>query len=97
MTRRTRKVGPVGRFAARYGVRIRRRIQEVEVGQRKRHPCPRCASVSVKRSSTGIWECARCGVRFAGGAYRPVVTTSVKRELPIVEGEETAAVVKEES
>ena len=86
MSRRTKKVKSVGRFAARYGVRIRRRIQEVEVEQRKVHQCPRCLAHAVKRRGTGVWACRRCGLVFAGGAYRPVVTTSVRGEIPPAEG-----------
>jgi len=82
MSRRTKKVGSVGRFGPRYGVRIRRRILEVEVEQRKRHQCPRCSAYSVRRKSTGVWACRRCGLVFAGGAYRPVVTTTVRTEVP---------------
>ncbi len=81
MARRTRKAGIVGRFGPRYGVRIRRRVQEIEEGLRTRHVCPQCLAVSVRRKSTGVWECRRCGNVFAGGAYRPIVTTSFKREL----------------
>ena len=81
MARRTRKAGIVGRFGPRYGVRIRRRVKEIEDGLRSRHTCPRCLAVSVHRKSTGVWECRRCGNIFAGGAYRPIVTTSFKREV----------------
>jgi len=62
-------------------VRIRRRVQEIEESLRSKHTCPRCLAVSVHRKSSGVWECRRCGNVFAGGAYRPVVTTSFKREL----------------
>lgn len=82
MARRTRKVGVVGRYGPRYGVRIRRRVQEIEEGLRQRHVCPNCQAVAVKRRSSGVWACRRCGAVFAGGAYRPVVTTSFKREVP---------------
>ena len=85
MARRTRKAGSVGRFGPRYGVRIRRRVQEIEQVRRMRHTCPRCQAVSVHRKASGVWECRRCGNVFAGGAYRPIVTTSFKREV-----EETA-------
>lgn len=81
MARRTRKAGSVARFGPRYGVRIRRRMQEIEEGLKHRHVCPRCAAIAVRRSSTGVWACRRCGYVFAGGAYRPVVTTSFKREV----------------
>ena len=83
MSRRTKKVRSVGRFGTRYGVRIRRRIQEVEGEQRKRHQCPRCLAYSVKRRSTGVWACGRCGHVFAGGAYRPVVTTALRGEVVV--------------
>ena len=82
MARRTKKVGSVGRFGPRYGVKIRRRILEVETVRKAVHPCPRCQAMSVRRVGSGIWRCRHCGLTFAGGAYKPVVTTSVKREIP---------------
>lgn len=87
MARRTRKAGIVGRFGPRYGVRTRRRVQEIEEGLKRRHECPRCAAISVRRRSTGVWACHRCGYVFAGGAYRPVVTTSFRREVAEAEVE----------
>ena len=88
MARRTQKVGVVGRYGPRYGVRIRRRVQEIEETLRARHTCPNCQAVAVKRKSSGVWACRRCGAVFAGGAYRPVVTTSFKREVPAAAEEE---------
>src|SRR2546428_810722 len=61
--------------------RGRRRVQETEEGLKGRHTCPRCAAISVRRKSSGVWACRRCGYVFAGGAYRPIVTTSFKREV----------------
>ena len=80
MARRTRQVGVVGRFGPRYGVRIRRRGQEIDEAQRASHVWPKCQAPSVRRRSSGVWQCRHCGHVFAGGAYRPVVTTSFKRE-----------------
>lgn len=60
-----------GRFGARYGVSVRRRVLEVELRQRGRHPCPRCGARALRRTSTSIWECRRCGHKYAGGAYYP--------------------------
>lgn len=81
MARRTRQVGVVGRFGPRYGVRIRRRVQEIDETRRSAHVCPNCQAQAVRRRSSGVWQCRHCGHVFAGGAYRPVVTTSFKREL----------------
>ena len=81
MARRTRQVGVVGRFGPRYGVRIRRRVQEIDEARRARHVCPKCQAPAVRRRSSGVWQCRHCGHVFAGGAYRPVVTTSFKREI----------------
>ena len=71
MTRRTKKVGTAGRFQARYGVRARTRIRDVEAQQKTKHLCPSCGKKNVKRVSTGIWRCKKCGATFAGGAYTP--------------------------
>ncbi|MFQ5837202.1 MAG: 50S ribosomal protein L37ae [Thermoplasmata archaeon] len=81
MSRRTKKVGPSGSLGPRYGVKARRRIREILEEKSRWHPCPRCRHPSVKRVSSGVWRCRRCDYTFAGGAYRPVVTTSVKRQV----------------
>jgi large subunit ribosomal protein L37Ae len=96
MARRTLKAGIVGKLGPRYGVRIRRRVQEVETLQKQRHSCPRCLARNVKRVASGVWRCRRCGLAFAGGAYRPVITTSIKRELPPTAEEAAAAAAKKE-
>src|SRR2546422_10396134 len=82
MARRTRKASSVGRFGPRYGVKIRRGILEVETVRKAPSTCPRCQGPNVRRESSGVWRCRRCGLTFAGGAYKPLVTTSVKREGP---------------
>lgn len=71
MAKRTKKVGSVGRFGARYGVRAKSRVKNIEIHQKLKHVCPSCGHKKVKRLSTGIWQCGKCGVKFAGGAYLP--------------------------
>jgi len=66
---RTTKVGPAGSFGARYGTVTRRRYTAIVSELRKRSECPRCHVMSVKREAVGIWNCAKCGYKFAGGAY----------------------------
>jgi len=80
MTKRTEKVGISGKYGSRYGVKLRKRMKEVEELKVKKHTCPNCRHSSVKRVSTAIWRCSKCKLVFAGGAYRPIVKTSYKRK-----------------
>ena len=66
---RTKKVGTAGRFGARYGKKSRQGMAEIEKLQKQRHICPRCNMLYVKRVAKGIWECRKCGNKFAGPAY----------------------------
>ena len=66
-----RVTGSAGRFGPRYGRFIRKRVVETEKISRAAHNCPRCDMMAVKRQGTGIWECRKCGFKFAGGAYTP--------------------------
>jgi len=71
---RAGKGSMVKRFGARYGARLRKKVQEVELSQRALYPCDRCGSKTVRRIAVGIWECKKCGYKFAGGAWAPVTT-----------------------
>ena len=71
----TKKVGPVGRFGARYGVGVKKRVLKIELKQRRKHVCPHCGFPRAKRKSAGIYQCTKCGSRFAGGAYTPSTMT----------------------
>ena len=69
---RTKKVKTAGRFGARYGATIRKKVAEIEAMMRGPHKCPYCYSVDkVKRKAVGIWYCRKCKAIFAGGAYTP--------------------------
>lgn len=72
MTRKTKKVGLTGRFGPRYGSQLKKRFLTIEKATKDLHKCPNCASVTVKRKSIGIWNCQKCGLDFAGGAWIPV-------------------------
>ena len=96
MAKRTKKVGPAGRFQARYGVRARSRLRNVELQQRKRHLCPSCKHTAVKRISSGIYQCSKCNVKFAGGSYIPRTDSGIMVEK-IIRGERLAAQREEEA
>ena len=104
MAKRTKKVGSAGRFGSRYGVRARTRVRNVEMQQKAKHICPSCGHQKVKRISTSIWQCSKCNVKFAGGAYTPRtesgqnVEKMLKGEIaaPDMSSEEPKENVKEE-
>lgn len=66
-----KKVGSAGRYGPRYGKRLKKLVTDVEKTQKSRHICPKCKMRYVVRVSSGIWECKKCGAKFAGGAYNP--------------------------
>jgi len=62
-----KKIGAAGRFGAGYG-RVKKRLNDVEAKQRKKQDCPFCGG-RAKRIANGIWDCKKCGKKFAGGSY----------------------------
>lgn len=76
---RTKKVGPTGRFGPRYGTKIRALWRAVELKAKQKYKCPSCGAMKVKRAGTAIWQCRRCGLKFAGGAYTPSTPATVTK------------------
>jgi len=81
MSKRTKKVGSSGRLGARYGVRIRKRIADIELQSKGRHECPKCKAVALTRDANGIWSCRHCGAKIASSSYMPTPPAAVRREL----------------
>ncbi len=69
MSKRTKKVGVTGWMGPRYGIRIRRRVLDIDRARESFAACPRCSTVTLQRVASGIYECRRCGTRFASNAY----------------------------
>jgi len=65
----TRKVKSTGRFGARYGVGIKKRVLKVEEKQRNLLACPFCGFKKIKRIAAGLFICKKCEAKFTGGAY----------------------------
>ena len=63
--------GTAGRFGARYGKKIRTRVNDIEKKQKALHVCPYCKAKKVKREAAGIWLCTKCNSKFTGRAYIP--------------------------
>lgn len=66
---RTKKVKASGRYGAGYGTNVRKKLNSIELLQRKKQLCPFCNKAGVKRVAMGIWSCGKCGKRFSGHAY----------------------------
>ncbi|EJP70173.1 hypothetical protein LMH87_003911 [Akanthomyces muscarius] len=69
MTKRTKKVGVTGKYGTRYGASLRKQVKKMEVSQHAKYTCTFCGKVTVRRQSTGIWNCRSCKRTMAGGAY----------------------------
>jgi len=87
---RTKKIGTAGRFGSRYGTKSRKLVTEIERKLGQRYKCPSCSGVNVRRISTAIWQCTRCGAKFAGAAYTPTMTIAKPVEVK-TRGEEAGA------
>jgi large subunit ribosomal protein L37Ae len=74
---KTKKVGPTRGLGPRYGATVRKRYVKVITELKKKHRCPNCGFVRVKRISVGVWKCGKCEYTFAGGAYTPTTKLGV--------------------
>lgn len=68
----TLKVKTAGRYGARYGVGIRKKLLKIESKQRKYYQCPFCGAERVRRKAPGLYSCRKCSNTFTGGAFLPV-------------------------
>ena len=61
--------GITKRFGSRYGVTVRKRLENVEKMYKGTHKCPYCRYLTVKRLASGIWYCRKCDKKLTGRAY----------------------------
>ena len=86
------------RFGARYGRKPKLQFSKIETEQRKKHKCPYCHKVAVKRVSLGIWHCRKCNAKFTGKAYslsKSFITKEAPEEIPEPEQQETQEEMEE--
>jgi ribosomal protein L37AE/L43A len=63
-------------FGTRYGRSNRDQYAALAVEARRKHKCPYCSYVQVKRlASSGIWQCKKCTAKFTSRAYTTENTT----------------------
>ena len=83
MENRTRKVGITGKYATRYGQKLRKQVKAIEILQRVKSICPFCGKKSIKRQAAGIWRCRGCRRAIAGGAWEFVTTAATTAKTTI--------------
>lgn len=69
MPTKSKKTKSAGRFGARYGKKPKDKLVKVEIKQRIKQKCPFCQKLGAKRKAKGIWDCSKCGKKFAEGTY----------------------------
>ncbi|MFB3765800.1 MAG: 50S ribosomal protein L37ae [Methanotrichaceae archaeon] len=86
-TRKGRKSRSAARFGPRYGRKSRKLVADMEEKTKALYDCPQCGRTKVRRISSAIWSCAKCGYTYAGGTFVPEtslgrsVVRSLKRSL----------------
>ncbi|HJX06081.1 MAG TPA: 50S ribosomal protein L37ae [Candidatus Nanoarchaeia archaeon] len=73
--------GSVRRLGSRYGRTVRFKLGKIESEQRKKHKCPYCSYVKVRRITAGIWKCGKCGATFTNKAYTIGKLASIKEMI----------------
>ena len=80
---RTKKVGITGKYATRYGQKLRKQVKSIEILKRVRSICPFCGKKSIRREAAGIWKCRGCRRAIAGGAWEFVTTAATTAKTTI--------------
>ena len=86
-------MGVAGRYGPRYGVKIRKQITSTSQAKKQAYKCPQCNHQAVRRVSSGIWQCRRCDLKFAGGAYTPNI--AAKGAVSVTSGDVGVSVIEE--
>jgi len=66
----TKTTGLTGRYGPRYGKSIKNKVLDVEKTRNAQKICPNCMGRTIRRQSSGVWFCKKCGLKTAGSAYR---------------------------
>lgn len=94
---KVKSLGTAKRFGPRYGKTVKEKFAKIEKEVRKKHKCPYCNNISVRRISAGIWNCSKCSKKFTGKAYSPLRRVLGKEKQKEVIEELTEEELQEES
>lgn len=61
--------GRGARYGVRYGKSTRDKVSRAEKLVRDSKKSPFCSKNTVRRISSGLWECKKTGIKFTGKAY----------------------------
>ncbi len=76
--------GSTKRLGARYGRRVRAKLDAIETAQKTRYKCPYCHKPATNRIAVGIWRCSKCESTFTGKAYSLEKGKIFEKEVPAV-------------
>ncbi|MEM3670984.1 MAG: 50S ribosomal protein L37ae [Thermoprotei archaeon] len=66
----TKRVKETGKYGARYGSTVRKRMLKLLTERHKKTVCRGCGKlVLMTRRSVGVWSCPSCGFTYAGPAH----------------------------
>ncbi|XP_004598609.2 large ribosomal subunit protein eL43-like [Ochotona princeps] len=77
MTKRTKKVGIVGKYRAHYGAYLRKMVKKIEISQHAKYTCSFCGKIKMKRRAMGIWHCGSGMKTVARAAWTYNTTSAV--------------------
>ncbi|MCH7552147.1 50S ribosomal protein L37ae [Patescibacteria group bacterium] len=87
------RLGGAKTWGARYGRNLREKVAAIRAITKSKSKCPYCAYFTVKRQAVGIFYCSKCDAKFAGKAYAPAKTITLRAKIATeaaVEAEEEA-------
>jgi large subunit ribosomal protein L37Ae len=73
--------GSTKRFGTRYGKTTKDKFGAIEAQQKKKYTCPHCSRDQVRRLSTGIWVCHKCGAKMASKAYTVTKQSAIQTKV----------------
>lgn len=74
-------LGGAKTWGARYGRRLRERVAAIKKLTSAKSKCPYCHYDAVRRLATGIFFCKKCEAKFAGKAYAPAKSISIRAKV----------------